>query len=483
MRKIFTTITIITLAVILLPSCKKFTEITPKGNSLLDRVSDLELIMNFNFTANSATGDTLSSRTTAQAAFSANDVGNLVNDTYAYSTNIPSIITTKEQTLNYAYTVYDESIDRKNLAVTDVKYEKIYAIINNVCNVVIGKADAASGDRAKANQLKAEAYILRAYLHYLLVNFYSKAYNPATAAKDGGIPYVKEDNLTTEPNKKLTVEEVYANIMSDINAAFALNSLPQTPVNNMRVGMAFAYGVKAQVCMSMRKYADALAAANSSLTINSAINDDRLYAPVGTAKFEKLQASAADNLFYMGASGTPLIASLSVEMNDVFEPGNVIDSYVKPYYAAGNPFSNVPGSKLFLYSAATYAINTAGLTTSDTYLIKAECLIRSGDLAGAVAIINQIRQRRIHPSVYTPATAANETAAIALLKRTARIEFLYSMRNYINIKRWNADDTYKQNITRTVGNVTYTLKPESTLWIFPFPQSATNYNPNLTQNY
>lgn len=471
------------LAAIILSSCKKFTEITPKGSSLLDRVSDLELLMNFNFTSNSATGDTLSAKTTAQTAFSPNDVGNLVNDTYAYSTNIPSILTTKEQTLNYAYTVYDETIDRKTLAVTDIKYEKMYAIINNVCNPVILKADAASGDRAKANQLKAEAYILRAYLHYLLVNIYAKGYNPATAAKDGGIPYVKEDNVSTEPNKKLSVEEVYTNIMSDINAAFGLNSLPQTPVNNMRVGLAFAYGVKAQVLMTMRKFPDALAAANASLAINSYINDDRLYAPVGSLRFEKLQVSPQENLFYMGAAGTPLLASLSVEMNDIFEPGNIIDSYVKPYYAAGNPFSNVPGSKLFLYSTFTYAINTAGLTTSDTYLIKAECLARSGDLTGALGIINQIRQRRIHASVYAPVSAGTEAGVMTLLKRTARIEFLYTMRNFLDMKRWNADDVYKQNVTRTLSGTTYTLKPESSLWIFPFPQSATNYNPLLTQNY
>ena len=186
----------------------------------------------------------------------------------------------------------------------------------------------------------------------------------------------------------------------------------------------------------------------------------------------------------MAYQGSPLISTPSLEVtNDIYEPGNIINGYIQPYYPAANPFSGIAASKLWLYSAAPYAINTAGLTTSDTWLIKAECLARTGDLTGSLAIINQIRLSRIHPNVYVPVTAATEAGVMALLMRTSRIELLYTMRNFLNIKRWNTDDTYKQTINRTINGTTYSLKPESPLWIFPFPQSATSYNTNLTQNY
>lgn len=466
----------IILVIAAFPACQQFTEITPKGANILSRVSDLDLLLNYNFSSGDANS--------AQTAFSPNDVGNLVNDIYAYTTNIPSLITTRPQTLNYAYTVYDETVDRKLLAVTDAKYEKMYFIINNVCNVIIKNADKASGDRQKADQYKAEAYILRAYMHYLLVNLYAKSYDPATAATDPGIPYVKEDNVISEPNKKSTVAEVYANIQADVNAAFELNSLPRIPVNNMRVGQAFAYGVKAQVLLAVRQYADALTAAQQSLNIDSVLTDDRLYAPVGTAGFVKPMVTPAENLFYMGAGGSPTAASPSLEItNEIYEPGNIINSYVQPYYNMDNPFSGLPGSKLWISQGGVYAINTAGLTTSDTYLIKAECHARGGNFAEALRIINKIRERRIHPDVYAPVTASTEAGVMILLMRTSRTELLYSMRNFFNIKRWNTEPAYAQTITRTVSGVTYSLEPGSPLWIFPFPQSATNYNKELTQNY
>jgi hypothetical protein len=472
----------------LVQACSKFTEITPKGSNILNRVSDLDLLMNFDYSYNATVRDTaLAARTTAQTAFQTGDAEVLVNDIYPRIVNVPNLISAGVKSLDYALVTYDETVDRKTLAITDVKYEKLYFIINNVCNVVLKNADGASGDRVKASQLKAEAYIIRAWMHYLLVNFYAKAYNPATAATDGGIPYVKEDNVIAVPNQKSTVAEVYKNIVADIDAAFQLGSLPAIPVNNMRVGQGFAYAVRAKVLLSMRDYAGALAAANASLAINSSVYNDRLYAPVGTAAFAKAAVTAPENLFY-AAYTIPLLAAPSLEiLNNYYEPGNIIHSYIKPYYPSGNPFNAVTGSVLWFSQAGSYNINSGGLTTSDTYLVKAECLARSGpqqNLVEAMRIINEeIRMKRIHSSNYAPLAATTEAQAIAVLKKVSRIEFLFTYKNFLNIKRWNTEEAYKETITRTINGVTYSLKPESSLWIFPFPQSGTAYNPYLTQNY
>jgi len=478
--------TVVLIFIFLLSGCSKFTEITPKGSNVLDRVSDLDLLLNYNFSLNTAVS--ISSPAfvvTAGEAFNCNDAEVLVGDIYPYVTNVATLISLNAKDLNTALTTYNENIDRKSLALADVKYEKMYFIINNICNVVIRNAEGASGDRTKANTLKAEAYILRAYMHYLLVNIYAKAYNPATAATDGGIPYVKEDNLISEPNKKNTVAEVYADIVSDLDAAFALNSLPSVPANNMRVGLGFAYGVRAQVFLAMRNYTGALAAANASLAINSTIIDDRLFAPVGTSPYAKPAVTAADNLFYASNKGPSTLIAPTFETLAAYEPGNIQNEYVKPYFpvpAQAVAITGLANAKLS-YSSTIFAVNTAGLTTSDTYLIKAECLARTQNVPAAMDIINMIRQRRIHPSIYTPQTATTEAQAIAYLKKTARFEFLYTFKNYFNIKRWNTEEAYKETITRTVNGVTYILRPESPLYIFPFPQSATAYNPNLTQNY
>ena len=67
------------------------------------------------------------------------------------------------------------------------------------------------GDTPELQAAKGEALLCRAYSHFLLVNLFCQAYNPATASKDLGIPYM--DAPETELNPKYergNVADVYA---------------------------------------------------------------------------------------------------------------------------------------------------------------------------------------------------------------------------------------------------------------------------------
>ena len=131
-----------------------------------------------------------------------------------------------------------------------------------------------------------------------------------------------------------------------------------------------------------------------------------------------------------------------------------------------------------------YYMTTGGLTTVDMHLTRAECLIRSNkgdDLQQAMKIINTIREKRIDP--YTPQSATDPATAFKYLKQLSRTENWFSYRNFVNLKRWNTEDAYKETLHKNLQGHEFELRPDSPLWIFPFPQNATNYNPNLTQNY
>jgi hypothetical protein len=71
-----------------------------------------------------------------------------------------------------------------------------------------------------AEAAKAEALLIRAYYHFMLVNLWGKQYNPNTSGTDLGVPYVL--TIEDEPFKKYkrnTVKEVYDFIEKDINDA------------------------------------------------------------------------------------------------------------------------------------------------------------------------------------------------------------------------------------------------------------------------
>lgn len=76
--------------------------------------------------------------------------------------------------------------------------------------------DEATGDNALRQSVKGEAYMIRAYCHFMLVNIFAKHYNAQTAATDLGIPYMLESEK--EPGQYYSrdmVQYVYDRIEED----------------------------------------------------------------------------------------------------------------------------------------------------------------------------------------------------------------------------------------------------------------------------
>ncbi|MBN8835799.1 MAG: RagB/SusD family nutrient uptake outer membrane protein [Sphingobacteriia bacterium] len=78
-------------------------------------------------------------------------------------------------------------------------------------------------DSANYNAQKGEALVARAYAHFMLVTLFAKAYDPATAATDPGIPYVTAvEKHATVKYSRGTVKSVYDNIEADLNRGLPL---------------------------------------------------------------------------------------------------------------------------------------------------------------------------------------------------------------------------------------------------------------------
>ena len=105
-------------------------------------------------------------------------------------------------------------------AVWEAYYEGI-AVANHAIQAML----ALSKDPAHDSQLAhswGEAHLLRAYLHFVLVNIFAEAYKDETqSANDVGIPYVREVEQTvavdySDPKFRKSVAEVYRLIEEDI---------------------------------------------------------------------------------------------------------------------------------------------------------------------------------------------------------------------------------------------------------------------------
>ena len=452
-------------------ACDDRLDFTPKGQTTLNTLADLELLLNQNWGL-----DTPISSLCV-----------VCNEAYGYAANV---INTYEQknTVEYAMLFYDENVDRAALTTTDANYAGAYRYINYM-NVLLDKIDDVEGSEAEKAPIAAEAHIMRAYMHWLLVNMYARQYDAATAAEDGGIPYVTDIDVTAQKTK-LIVQQVYDNILVDCADEY-INALPDQHDNVTRGDKAWGNAVRAKVLMQMKRYDEALPYALTAISYNDNLQDRSTILQTNDWVLEERDPS--NYVFIDAGMMSPFCEVLSLESADCFEEGDYVNdyAYMMGMAAEGNECwntsmgemtSGIPGTPMCYGMSAN--VNNYGITADRMHYTAAECYIRTGQIDEGLDLVNQVRQLRIHPDNYQPFTATTEAEAMTQLQRAKWIECIATYENFFDCKRWNTEENYRRTITRTIPDLgTFTLAPDSPLWIFPFPANAVRYNSSLTQNY
>ena len=461
-----------------LSSCAEFTEMEPKGMNLLSTVDELELLLNAEFE-----GQTYDMRRMC---------GDMIN--YENVLNILAQPTPSRYSLMLSW---DESkIETFNdLTASDSDYSSMYGFIGRVANPILTRLETATGDEAKKKQLKAEAYTVRAWAQFILVNKFAAAYNPSTAETTPGIPILLEDWDISEPTEVWTVAAVYDQILADCEAAIALNALPLNNVNRMRMSKACPYAVKALALLAMQRFDEAETAAKQALEINSTVSNylDAAHTTITSGyiiggQYPSLYlAPLQQEEDYFHTYDLVFFEAVVPESVARFEPGYATYARISSmdmmydYFMGGESMTGVP---CFMTFDTSSSWNTYGLRTPQMYLIVAECEIRKGNFGEAMRYLDAIRVNRVAPEMYAPlqGNVTTKDDAIAHLKQVVHGECVYGPYNFITRKRWNQLYDMKETYTRSFGGQTYTLRPDSKFWIFPFPKNAINNNPNIVPN-
>ena len=464
-------------------SCDDFTDIQPKGENLLASTNDLELLLN----------------TDSYDGIMSNDfliIGS--NIIYNYQ-NVPSLLAVDNkgrQALLYGY--FDDEVSLNTIAAltnSDATYTYCYNIIGRVSNPILKQLPMAKGDEAKKNALKAEALVARAFCHYVALQKFAPAYNGSNGDQ-AGIIYMTEDKDILQQHEKNTIQECLDQMLADVNDALALNSLPTKSINYMRWGKAAALTLKAHILMAMRNYPEAEAAAKEALSVNNnlydywanAVETTSMYNPTAPPYMKEAHddRNIDESLFIIPNMNFLLWTSPNewdaMETNygrrGLNETMNKMIGMDYGMVSVGLPGWDSPYDVMDqLYT------NVMGLSIPQSYLIIAECELRAGNINAAMNWLDQLRAKRL-PSDFEKleGTVTAKADAIKWMQKIVASEFVWQGWTFVWRKRWNTEAEWQTTQTRTLGGKTYTLRPDSKLWIFPFPVNATEKNSNLTNN-
>lgn len=118
-------------------------------------------------------------------------------------------------------------------------------------------------NRSAYSSQKGEALLARAYAHFMLVNVFSKVYDPATANADPGIPYVTEpEKVVLKQYERKTVAYVYDMIEKDLIAGLPLIDDRRYTVPRYHFTTVAAHAFAARYYLFKRDYAKVVEHAN-----------------------------------------------------------------------------------------------------------------------------------------------------------------------------------------------------------------------------
>ncbi|MEJ7820800.1 MAG: RagB/SusD family nutrient uptake outer membrane protein [Chitinophagaceae bacterium] len=394
-------------------------------------------------------------------------------------------------------------INHRNVNAVDLRfvYRFYYRLIANA-NVLINGIDNAVGDESDKKIIKGQALSYRAWAHFQLVQLWGKRYDVATKPNNQpGVPLLLTNTLEGQP--RASVEEVYAQINKDLDAALPLltgyvrsGSAPKSDFN-----VNVVRGVKARVALAQQDWEAAAtnaAAARAGFNLmtnaevlsgfNNASNQEWIW---GSTQIQDHTTFFFSYFAYISANfnSTVLRTQPRAINANLWEAISATDIRKQLWDKTGATVPVPPGgarvpyqNKKFLAASATSSIGDIPyMRAAEMYLIEAEARARQGgqDVASRAALFTLAKNR--NPSYILSTNAGQALIDEILFNR--RIELWGEGFRFTDLKRLNLPmnragiPNHLQALILVV-----TIPAGDVRWEWLFPQDEINANKAIVQN-
>jgi len=334
------------------------------------------------------------------------------------------------------------------------------------------------------DQIKAQAYAIRALMYFKLVTYFATPYTADTSAL--GVPLVLSYSPYALPTRN-SVGEIYTQIVSDLKAA-----IPIAPpyVNSVTLNQYAIEGLLARVYLYMGDYTDAETTAadvinNGGFTLVTPANLVSFWANAGihTDQVEVMFELDEDVLVNDGFDG---LGGIYVNGYSDLYCSYQLDSLYSPTDARGQliyPGSTRTGSPAFVVNkypngASADPDNPKVIRLAEVYLIGAEAAARNNDITNAQGWLNALMANRDPSITYTDVGQALINDVI--LER--RKELAFEGDRFFDLNRLGLPIIREQNagaLPAGPNNVNLIIPYPDSRRVAPIPNAEIQANPNI----
>lgn len=349
------------------------------------------------------------------------------------------------------------------------EWVKFYKSIYLASQIIENEKNITEGNSTDIKQLVGEAYLLRAYSHFVLVNLYGNAYNATTAATDKGVPIQLTTNIEILLSRS-SVEAVYQAVLNDIKEAEIRINIKEWETGfNYRFTTTAIEAFKSRIYLYMGEgyWGKSLEASTNVLKVKKELVD------------LNNNSNPLPNYFSSPEAIVALEQSVtSSRVQSMFLSRNLINLYKTGDLRKSKYYKAITAS---IYSVAKGGSKAYASTfrTSEIYLNAAEAAFHTNDLDGAKDYLLTLLKNRYNANGY-----ARAEVEIEALTNDNFLEYLYDERFKelaVEGHRWfDLRRTTQPRIEKTYQGETYVLEQGDVRYTIRIPKEAILSNPNLS---
>lgn len=451
----YNTAILIIAIIAILSGCKKFLEIPPPKDSLIET----EIFSNDNVATSALAGIYNKMATSGYASGGSGSISVLCG-------------LSSDELIGYSAALKEFSgnqLTPTNTNIANTLWSNPYQTIYSTNAILEGLSKSVAVTPNTKSQIQGEALFIRAFVYFYLVNIY------------GAVPLnLSTDYRVNQIAPRSSTEDIYLQVIKDLLLAEKLLNDNYTTTERIRPNLSSVQALLSRTYLYLKEWSNAEMYATKVIQKNNQYDLVPLYAIflknskeaiwqlMPTANTNALEG----NTFILTA--TPTIASLNDDfVNNAFEVGD------KRKLVWIKSFANTTGTYYYPFK---YKVKTATTPTeysmvmrlAELYLIRAEARTELNNLSGSIEDIDKIRARAELPLVKNTMPGISKGDLKNLIQRERRVE-LFSEWGH----RWF-------DLKRT-GQSTIILSPKKANWQatdvnYPLPQTDLDRNPNLIQN-
>lgn len=394
----------------------------------------------------------------------------------------------------YKWAEYPFNDDKPNDMGGNKAWSRLYESIE-VANLILGDIDRFR-DEDGYERVKGEAYFIRAYCYFYLVNIWGHPYDAATARQKLGVPIKLTDYVEDKGFARSTVEECYQRVLSDIHEA--IRYLKGTNLTtNYRAGENAARALLAKTALYMGDWETVVAQCDSILNFPKGL---ALY-DFNHTDINTYALASSDRALIRSNTSSEAIFAAGYNQYGIFQLTSKVSYAVSQdllsLYDAGNDLRYQTGKNSFFFehrsgNYGNYRVSSStklpgnSLLFSEVFLNKAEALALLGRESEAIAVLQELRAKRM-----VDAGTINKTGKdlVNFIREERRRELCFAGQRWFDLRRYAVHPKYPEkatikhdyyewsnNAAVLMGSYVLGAYPEDGGWLMAMPSYALESN-------